>query len=245
MEKKDLVYISLVTVLGFFLYKKISSVDSKQKQLPKGGVLASDNIANGGLNLGQNMDLTNLTPTPKDGLQTEEALNNSNITPLTKEDNEPTQVFGNYNLPAPYATSIINPNPIDTAVTNTLVSTKPEPIQAIDYSSNWGGLSFPTSPATSIIDTNPIEKILAQTLTDYRNGLIQPPATSIISPNPIDSIVIKPSIPTNSVMTSPAKPYLIDTIDYYYENNGVNKPQASSIAISEGKTPRYTGNEDD
>jgi len=115
MKTKDLVVIGAVAFLGFLFLRKKPLINSKQNQLPNGGTSSTDNIPNGGLNLGQNMDLPNLTPKPKDGLSTEEALNNSNVKPINKEDNEPTQIFFN-ELPAelkPKGISTIIPKPID------------------------------------------------------------------------------------------------------------------------------------
>ena len=115
MKTKDLVYVGAIALIGFLLLRKKPLVNSKQKDLIKGGTSISDNIPNGGLNLGKNMDLPNLTPTPKNGLPTEVALNNSNVKPIIKEDNEPTQIFIK-ELPdflKPKGTSNIAPSPID------------------------------------------------------------------------------------------------------------------------------------
>jgi len=89
METKDLFYIGALAYLAYLLAKKNSSnVELKKKNVD------STALKNGGLNLGQNMDLPNLTPTPEDGMSTEDSLNQGNISPLIKEDNEPTQIFG-------------------------------------------------------------------------------------------------------------------------------------------------------
>jgi hypothetical protein len=111
MKTKDLVYIGIIGYLAYLLLKK--------KQTPTNETTATTsvpvgNASNGGLNLGTNMDLPNLTPTPQNGLPTEDALGSSNVTPLIKNDNEPTQIFGNVQLPSPYlGSSIVNPNPLD------------------------------------------------------------------------------------------------------------------------------------
>jgi hypothetical protein len=102
MKTKDLVYIGIIGYLAYLILRKKPKVASTS--LPESTV---GNGSNGGLNLNSNMDLPNLTPTPKNGLSTENALGNSNITPLNK--NEPTQIFGEISLPLP-AGSLINTN---------------------------------------------------------------------------------------------------------------------------------------
>lgn len=106
MKTKDLVYIGIIGYLAYLLLRKKPTSNS---------LSTTDNeIPNGGLNLGTNMDLPNLTPIAPNGLSTEVALNSSNINPIIKNDNEPTQIFGNINLPTPYSSvSVVTPNPID------------------------------------------------------------------------------------------------------------------------------------
>jgi hypothetical protein len=101
MKDKDLIYIGIIAYLGYLLLNKNKNNEvkiDKTKSSPVG------NASNGGLNLTPNMDLPNLTATPDDGLPTETALNESNISPLIKDD-EPTQIYGSYNLPLPYYNS--------------------------------------------------------------------------------------------------------------------------------------------
>ena len=124
MKDKDLIYIGVIAYLAYLLLNKNKKEEVKVKDTKANPV---GNASNGGLNLPSNMGLPNLTPTPSDGLPTEEALNGSNIGPLIK-DNEPTQLFGSYNLPTPY-------NPIVIPANNNLPVTNyptvvPEPIQA-------------------------------------------------------------------------------------------------------------------
>lgn len=139
MKTKDLVYVGIIAFLAYLLLKK--------KPLTQDGTTTVNNppvgnSTNGGLNLGSNMDLPNLTPTPPNGLPTEVALNNSNVTPLIKDDNEPTQVFGNYNLPTPYTSgSIISPNPIDVLP----VSTSPYPTASTTTQPTVSTSAFPTA----------------------------------------------------------------------------------------------------
>jgi hypothetical protein len=122
MKTKDLVYIGLIGYLAFLLLKKKPLPNLSESTDQNANAPTAGNQTNGGLNLNQGMDLPNLTPTSPDGLSTEVALSSSNVTPLIKDDNEPTQVFGNYNLPTPYnagSTSVVNPNPIDVVPANT------------------------------------------------------------------------------------------------------------------------------
>ena len=90
METKDLFYIGAIAYLAYLLSKRNTLINNALKR----NSLDPSGLKNGGLNLGQNMDLPNLTPTPEDGMSTEESLNQGNISPLIKEDNEPTQIFG-------------------------------------------------------------------------------------------------------------------------------------------------------
>ena len=115
MKTKDLVYLGVVGVLAYLLLrKKPASKDLETTTSTSSNNTPVGNSTNGGLNLGSNMDLPNLTPTPADGLSTEVALSSSNVNPLIKEDNEPTQIFGGVTLPTPYmSTSVVNPNPVD------------------------------------------------------------------------------------------------------------------------------------
>ena len=111
MKTKDLVYIGIIGYLAYLLLKK--------KQTPTAETNATTSVpvgnsTNGGLNLGTNMDLPNLTPTSPNGLPTEDALGVSNVTPLVKDENEPTQIFGGVSLPPPYlGSSVISPTPLD------------------------------------------------------------------------------------------------------------------------------------
>ncbi len=115
MKTKDLVYLGVVGVLAYLLLrKKPASKDLETTTSTSSNNAPVGSSTNGGLNLGSNMDLPNLTPTPADGLSTEVALSSSNVNPLIKEDNEPTQIFGGVTLPPPYmSTSVVNPNPVD------------------------------------------------------------------------------------------------------------------------------------
>ena len=114
MKTKDLFYIGAIGFLGYlFLRKKRASDISNALPSSSNGTPVG-NSTNGGLNLGSNMDLPNLTPTPVNGLSTEVALSSSNINPLIISSNEPAQIFGAIQLPPPYmSTSIVNPYPVD------------------------------------------------------------------------------------------------------------------------------------
>jgi hypothetical protein len=91
MKTKDLVYLGVVGVLAYLLLrKKPASKDLETTTSTSSDNTPVGNSTNDGLNLGSNMDLPNLTPTPADGLSTEVALSSSNVNPLIKEDNEPT-----------------------------------------------------------------------------------------------------------------------------------------------------------
>ena len=148
MKTKDLVYLGVIGVLAYLLLRKkpaskdLETTTSTTNNTPVG------NSTNGGLNLGSNMDLPSLTPTPTDGLSTEVALNSSNVNPLIKDDNEPTQIFGGVKLPPPYmSTSIVNPNPVD-VVPNSEISTSIRP-----NSSSTPTLTASTEPVGSVETT--------------------------------------------------------------------------------------------
>jgi hypothetical protein len=157
MKTKDLVYIGVISVLAYLLLKRKSSTRLSANTSSSGNTSTSGNASNGGLNLGQNMDLPNLTPTAENGLSTEDALNSSNVNPLVKDDNEPTQVFGSYNLPTPYGVSVINPNPINivpVATTNVPVaSTTPYPTASTTPYATASTIEFETVGTTTIPNT--------------------------------------------------------------------------------------------
>jgi hypothetical protein len=158
MKTKDLVYIGVISVLAYLLLKRKSSTQLSANTSNSGNTSTSGNASNGGLNLGSNMDLPNLTPTPENGLSTEVALNNSNVTPLVKDDNEPTQVFGSYNLPTPYTGgSIISPSPIDVLPVTTMpypnASTTTQPIVSTSAYPTASTIEFETVGTTTIPNT--------------------------------------------------------------------------------------------
>jgi hypothetical protein len=128
MKTKDLVYLGVIGVLAYLLLRKKPASKDLQSTTSTSNDTPVGNSTNGGLNLGSNMDLPNLTPTPTDGLSTEVALSSSNVNPLIKDDNEPTQIFGGVTLPTPYmSTSIVNPNPVD-VIPNSETLINPSPI---------------------------------------------------------------------------------------------------------------------
>jgi hypothetical protein len=116
MKTKDLVYVALIGYLAYLLMKKNPNSQLNQCESITGSTPKSGEMPKGGLTLGQNMDLPNLTPTAPNGMSTEVALNTNNVSPLIKDDNEPTQVFGDYNLPPAYGVSTINENPLDVTI---------------------------------------------------------------------------------------------------------------------------------
>ena len=146
MKTKDLVYIGIITYLAYLLLKNKSESQQNSNSNTSDEALNNPlgvtvgNGTNGGLNLGTNMDLPNLTPTSPNGLSTEVALNSSNVTPIVRDENIPTQIFGNITLPNPYmGGSIINNNPLDVVppVATTPVpvaSTTPVPTASTDVS---------------------------------------------------------------------------------------------------------------
>ena len=127
MKTKDLVYIGIIGYLAYLLLRKKPALNGSESTTSASNFTPVGNSTNGGLNLGSNMDLPSLTPTPANGLSTEVALNSSNVTPLVKDDNEPTQIFGGVSLPPAYiSTSIVSPNPLD-VIPVSETSTTPSP----------------------------------------------------------------------------------------------------------------------
>jgi len=129
MKTKDLFFIAVITYLTYHLIKtknKIEALTIKDLgvtnlEVPKG------NSSNGGLNLGVNMDLPNLTAA--NGLPTEVALNTSNIKPMIKESNEPTQIYGNIILPTPFVGS-------SSSLGSSLVAEPSFPIKTVNLAVN-------------------------------------------------------------------------------------------------------------
>jgi hypothetical protein len=164
MKTKDLVYVGIIAYLAYLLMKKkpLATTTTTTQDAPlTGSTPNSANLPSGGLNLGQNMDLPNLTPTAPNGMSTEVALNSSNVTPLIKDINEPTQVFGNYNLPPAYGASTITSNPLNTVTTTPYptastteyptASTTVVPVSNIRDFESVGIIPRPVRSATSII----------------------------------------------------------------------------------------------
>jgi len=166
MKTKDLVYLGVIGVLAYLLLRKkpaskdLETTTSTSNDTPVG------NSSNGGLNLGSNMDLPSLTPTPTDGLSTEVALNSSNVNPLIKDDNEPTQIFGGVKLPPPYmSTSIVNPNPVD-VVRNTETST------SIPTASNTPTLTSSGSTVSETMTAESVGSVGTSTMPTASGGTI-------------------------------------------------------------------------
>ena len=183
MKNKDLVYIGIIAYLAYLLLKKKNSVTQTEAQKATtestaGGATAG-NASNGGLNLGKNMDLPSLTPTPSNGLSTEVALNSSNVSPLVKDDNEPTQIFGAQlpaGLPQYGATSGISPNPLNIGATE----------------SSSASTTAPSTTTTTVYPT--------ASTADYQT---EPTATSVANPatqNTTAPITQSPFIPKKAII---------------------------------------------
>lgn len=169
MKTKDLVYIGIIGYLAYLLLRK-----KPETKFSNGSNVPAGNASNGGLNLGTNMDLPNLTPTAPDGLPTEVALNSSNVSPLIKDNNEPTQIFGSINLPPNnIGTSIVNPNPVDVI-----------------------------SVADSQVSTNPSTPIITQPVSvpaEIAQPISSMPSEGISSPSLGTSIIAEPIYPIKSI----------------------------------------------
>ena len=217
MKTKDLVYIGLIAYLSYLLLRKRPFTQTSQSTIQTTGT-TSTNIPNGGLNLGDNMDLPNLTPTPSDGLSTEVALNNSNVSPLIQDNNEPTQIFGNYNLPTPYTGgSVINPSPTDVVASSQETLETGEPLNPIQNHFTTAS-SVINTPASS--QSNPMEDTIASASPRQpKSGIITPTdlpsGTSIVSeptfvPPTKTTLVDSPNLGvTPIVMPEPVKDELI------------------------------------
>jgi len=173
MKTKDLVYLGVIGVLAYLLLRKKPTTNGSEVAPANSNDAPVGNSSNGGLNLGSNMDLPSLTPTPADGLSTEVALSSSNITPLIKEDNEPTQIFGSVNLPTPYmSTSVVNPNPVDVIPASTTstptASTTVSEVMTTEPVGSVGTNEMPTAMGESLIAEPylPIKTIKAQLVTN-------------------------------------------------------------------------------
>ena len=170
METKDLFYIGALAYLAYLLAKKNSYNEELKKNYSD-----STALKNGGLNLGQNMDLPNLTPTPPDGMSTEDSLNQGNISPLIKEDNEPTQIFG---LPLPFGAVNYEykPTTLDNIIES--VGTTPKPIDKVLVGNSKTisniGLSKPIQPLFTLNRVSDKPSIT----TLYKQGVIGKTAVS-------------------------------------------------------------------
>lgn len=166
MKTKDLVYIGIIGYLAYLILKK------KQKTNTEIIPTTVGNSSNGGLNLGANMDLPNLTPTAPNGLPTEVALGSSNIIPLVKDDNEPTQIFGGVSLPPPYlGTSVVSPRPLDVVPISEIsiiptVLTNNSPVVTTPVTTQTN--TIPISTGTSVVQEPnfPIQTVTAQLMSN-------------------------------------------------------------------------------
>jgi hypothetical protein len=248
MKTKDLVYLGVVGVLAYLLLrKKPASKDLESTTSTSSNDTPVGNSTNGGLNLGSNMDLPNLTPTPADGLSTEVALSSSNVNPLIKEDNEPTQIFGGVTLPPPYmSTSVVNPNPVDVVPASTTssptASTTPTPnasttvseVMTTEPVGSVGTTSTPTATGGTVISEPyfPIRTIKEDLITinpevnPIRDDItFSPPYMS----TPLDSVGTNTN-PTVTGGTVIAEPYFpIRTIKAELVTNQPDMGQAIPI----------------
>ena len=207
MKTKDLVYIGVIGILAYLLLKKKSIPATTQDTTTNGNNPPMGNSTNGGLNLGQNMDLPNLTPTSPNGMSTETALNSSNITPVVKDDSEPTQVFGAIlppELQQSGSTSNINTNPIDVVnnQSDTSSNNNDEPTQV------FGNYDLPTPYGTSTINSNPLDVIPTSTnTTSTSNSSASTSPRPQVSTSPMPRAVTTPSaeveVSDNSVVIMP------------------------------------------
>ncbi len=203
MKTKDLVYIGIIAYLAFLLVKKKPKTQETEASNTTNGTpnhalgTTVGNSTNGGLNLGTNMDLPNLTPTSSNGLSTEVALNSSNITPIIKDINEPTQVFGNVSLPTPYySTSVVNPNPVDIIPT---ASTSPTPTASTSLIPNVSTSLFP-SASTTVSETLTAEPITTIGISPIRNN------SMLTSQEVAEPLVAPITTPTSTGTSSVAEP---------------------------------------
>jgi len=178
----------------------------------------SSNLPSGGLNLGQNMDLPNLTPTPPNGMSTELALNTSNVSPLIKDENEPTQIFGGQ-LPYPlqqYSASNINPNPIDVIVPAPIDVIAPAPIDVTAPAPTDTITTSPTASTTvtplgltpDFIDVGTLPTPINATTVLSGSSLINEPVFDL---SPIKNLTTQESIlgSPNTILPEPIKDQLI------------------------------------
>ena len=203
MKTKDLVYIGIIAYLAYLLVKKKPKAQETETSTAPDGTSNNTlgttvgNGTNGGLNLGSNMDLPNLTPTSPNGLSTEVALNSSNVTPIIRDENLPTQVFGNVSLPTPYSGgSVINTNPLDVlpvASTTPVPAVSTTPVPAVSTTVS----EIITTEPIGTVGTIPIKN--TSTLIDYQEI---PEPIIATNPTPIatgTSVVSEPVFPIKTI----------------------------------------------
>jgi hypothetical protein len=187
MKNKDLIYIGIIGYLAYLLLKNNAKTKLSDAKATNGNTgVTAGNASNGGLNLGTNMDLPNLTPTSPNGLSTEVALNSSNVTPIVRNDNVPSQIFGNVTLPTPYiGSSIITPSPVDVI---TVSETPQTPIV------------LPLVPETPIVISNPSTSISTGILDSSIKEEVGAEVGNIRSPHLSGtSLITEPTYPINTV----------------------------------------------
>lgn len=190
MKTKDLFYIGIITYLAYLLMKKKPITQSIQSTQITGSAPNSTNMPKGGLNLGQNMDLPNLTPTAPNAMATEVALNNSNISPLIKDDNEPTQIFG-AQLPIGthnYGASTISPTSIDIvapALTHSGATHPTADFETVGVLPSY--LSTELKPNSTAIS------IIKEPILEVKQTQPNATASSVIKEPTLKAVVIKPA----------------------------------------------------
>lgn len=200
-------YIGIIAYLAYLLLKKKNSVPQITPNESTSGGTTAGNASNGGLNLGENMDLPNLTPTASNGLSTEVALNSSNVSPLVKDDNEPTQIFGAQlpaGLPQYSGTSAINPNPLNIGATESPSASTTQPATASTIenasASTRDYTTVPTTQATTT-PTTPTPFVPKKTIVSASDlAPISVPATASTTPLAVTS----PTQPVVDVVTATA-----------------------------------------
>jgi hypothetical protein len=207
MKDKDLIYIGIIAYLGYLLLNKNKNNQTKVNNNKNS---QPGNATNGGLNLPLNMDLPNLTPTPQNGMSTEDALNGDNIVPLVRDD-IPTQIFGSYNLPTPYYGSIIT-NPIQT-----------QPIIANQTSPSLGINTSVVNPVLDLVNPRDIDVI----------------ENTIVSGVSTIADVVFP-IKTASGEISTVSPVMTEPVDYAAIQQVVNECGKSFSIPNNDKEGSYT-----
>lgn len=154
MKTKDLIYIGIIAFLSYILVKKNKALQSFQSDSTSTESTETKPQEQSSNTL-PNSDSANSNQTPSIGSALPASVSDS-ASPVIPSNNEPTQVFGSYNLPTPYTgSSNINPNPVDVVPPSNTAINSDIPKEQSTSTPIILNSQFPELPSSSSETLNP------------------------------------------------------------------------------------------